>query len=85
MTHCLTGNPPSSGLPESQIEDDQEREYADTLRRHQQRAHYTGRGGSIYTSSAPSPVPSSLGNFVPLSKGNSNTPSQAGSEEGYLV
>lgn len=79
------GNPPSTGLSDSQIEDDQSREYADMLRRQQQKAQYVSYGGPPPPPSAPSPVPSSLGNFVPLTKGGSAAPSQVGSEEGYLV
>ncbi|XP_063959504.1 nephrin-like [Lytechinus pictus] len=77
-------NPPSTGLSESQIDDNEEREYADMLRR-QQKAQYMAHGGAIQPPTAPSPVPSSLGNFVPLPKGGSAAPSQVGSEEGYLV
>ncbi|XP_071511631.1 nephrin-like [Diadema antillarum] len=77
-------HPPSSALSDSQIDDEQEREYADMLRR-QQKTQFLGHGGAIHTPTSPSPVPSSLGNFVPLVKGGSAAPSQVGSEEGYLV
>ncbi|XP_033641299.1 nephrin-like [Asterias rubens] len=68
-------------------EDQEERNYADKLRRKQ--AQLTTGPSSAkqfdYTSSVtPSPVPSSLGNFVQLTKARP-TASQAGSEEGFLV
>lgn len=61
-------------------EEQGEKEYADTLRRKQMESPYARSVGT------PSPVPSTLGNFVALKKGSgSRTPSRAGSEEGFLV
>ena len=74
-------------------EDQEERDYANQLRRKQAQLSAgpppstpTGSRPYEYQSSVtPSPVPSSLGNFVTLTKANKAPPSQAGSEEGFLV
>lgn len=82
--YCLvfTGRPGYEGYVSDSVgsEEQGEREYADTLRRKQMESPYARSVGT------PSPVPSTLGNFVALKKGSgSRTPSRAGSEEGFLV
>ena len=65
-------------------EEQDERDYIAALRRKQHDSHM----GALQRGSAtPSPVPSSLGNFVPLSKRGSRGAgaSIAGSEDGFLV
>ncbi|XP_038064880.1 nephrin-like [Patiria miniata] len=69
-------------------EDQEERDYADQLRRKQAQLTSappsTGKPYEYQSSVTPSPVPSSLGNFVQLTKARP-ADSQAGSEEGFLV
>ncbi|XP_022110423.1 nephrin-like [Acanthaster planci] len=74
-------------------EDQEERDYANQLRRKQaQLATHpppsttsSSRPYEFQSSVTPSPVPSSLGNFVTLTKAGKPPASQAGSEEGFLV
>ncbi|XP_072048822.1 nephrin-like [Amphiura filiformis] len=86
------GAPPSISAmtADSRVSEEQdERDYIERLRRKQQEDRSANRVGALSGhrgSATPSPVPSSLGNFVQLSKsGRATVPSIAGSEDGFLV